>query len=358
MRSSLRVCAGAEERSRNASRVRIRTLGAAERETGYPMLQAMNVVKLLALAAALLMTTAQGYAEPEPEPRLAAARYPGPPLWRVSKGDHDLWLFGTLSAVPKEMKWSSAAVEQVIGGAEEVLSPPGVRATPSLKPVQLVRLWRRVRELSVSPDGRPLAQVLPTDLYRRYGVARDRYVRRYRNLEEQRPIIVAGRVYESAVEARGLVPGRDVESQIERAARRAGIKVTDAKLHADPEVLLDHAARVPAPAELDCFAKVLATIETDDKRLAPRARAWATGDIDALRTFDYPDIRRQCLAFPGWPPELRQALDDADDLWLASAERALAENRTAFGTLDLRDLMTPNGLLARLRERGYTIHAP
>jgi uncharacterized protein YbaP (TraB family) len=322
-----------------------------------PDVQALNVVKVLALAAALAATT-HALGEPEPEARVAAGRYPGPPLWRVSKDGHDLWLFGTLSAVPKDMKWSSAAVEQVIGSAQEVLSPPGVRATPSLKPVQLVRLWRRVRDLSASPDGRPLAQVLPRDLYRRYGAARDRYVRRDRNLEAQRPIIVAGRVYESAVEARGLVPGREVEAQVERAARRAGIKTTDTKLHADPEVLLDHAARVPAPAELDCFVKVLATVEADEKRLVPRAQAWAAGDIDALRTFDYPDIRRQCLAFPGWPPALRQALDDADDLWLASAERALAENRTAFGTLDLRDLLTPNGLLARLRERGYAIHAP
>ncbi len=324
------------------------------------MAQSRNIVKVLALAAvALVVTTTLARSEEEPELRLPGGeRYPGPPLWRVSKGDHELWLFGTLSAIPRDMKWSAVAVEEVIGNAQEVLSPPGVRATPPLKPVQLVRLWRRVRELSASPDGRPLAQVLPDDLYRRYAEARDRYARRFRNLEGQRPIIVASRVYASAVEMRGLVSGRDVETQIERGARRAGVTTTDTKLHADPDVLLDHAAQVSARAELDCFDKVLATIAADEQRLLPRAQAWATGDIEALRAFDYPDIRRQCLAFPGWPAALEQALDDADDKWLESAERALAANRTVFGTLDLRDLMTSDGLLARLRERGYAVQAP
>jgi uncharacterized protein YbaP (TraB family) len=307
-------------------------------------------------AAALVLAGTAASAEERPEPG-PADRYPGPPLWRVSKGEHVLWLFGTLSSVPRDMKWTPAAVESVIAGAQEVLSPPGVRATPSMKPVQLVRLWRRVRDLSASPDGKRLAEVVPAELYRRYAVQRDRYVRRDRNLELQRPIIVVSRVYEDALEAHGLVPSRDIESGIERVARRAGVKVTDTKLHADPDVLLDHAARVPAPAELDCFARVLATVE-DERRIVQRARAWATGDVAALRRFDYRDIRRDCLAFPGWPKELADALDGANAKWLESAERALAANRVTFGAVDLRELISPRGLAAQLRERGYAVQAP
>jgi hypothetical protein len=310
------------------------------------------------MAAALVLAGTSTWGEESLDQPIPEGRYPGPPLWRVSKGEHVLWLFGTLSSVPKDMRWSPAAVEGVIANSQEVLSPPGVRATPSLKPVQLVKLWRRVRELSASPDGKRLADVVPADLYRRYAVQRNRYVRRDRNLEVQRPIIVASRVYEDALAMRGLVPSRDVESGIERVARRAGVEVTDTKLHADPDVLLDHAARVSARAELDCFEKVLAAVEADEKRLVARARAWAIGDIAALRDFDYPDIRRECLAFPGWPKELGDALDGANAKWLESAERALAANRVTFGAVDLRELMTPRGLLAQLRERGYAVQAP
>jgi hypothetical protein len=227
-----------------------------------------------------------------------------------------------------------------------------------MKPVQLVRLWLRVRELSGNPSGKRLAEVVPPDLYRRYAVLRDRYVRRDRHLEEQRPIIVASRLYEYAVQEMGLTPGREVESGIERVVRRASVATVDTKLLADPLVLLDHAAGVPAPAELDCFAKVLATIEAGDEAIAARARAWASGDVAALRRFEYPDIRRECLSFPGWPAALGDAIDDAENKWLESAEGALAANETTFGTLDVRDLLSSDGLLARLHDRGYDVQAP
>lgn len=34
---------------------------------------------------------------------------PGPKMWRVNKGDHELWIFGTLSLLPKKMQWDSQA---------------------------------------------------------------------------------------------------------------------------------------------------------------------------------------------------------------------------------------------------------
>jgi hypothetical protein len=36
---------------------------------------------------------------------------PGPALWKVSKGDHVLWILGTYSPMPKKMTWNSAAAE-------------------------------------------------------------------------------------------------------------------------------------------------------------------------------------------------------------------------------------------------------
>jgi hypothetical protein len=255
------------------------------------------------------------------------------------------------------MKWTSAAVERAIGTSQEVLLPPGARAALTLKPVQLVRAWHRAREMSRNPDGKHLVQVLPPDLYGRYSPLRDRYARR-RSLEQQRPIIVAVRVYQAAVEDMGLTSGRDIQNAIERLARRAGVEATDTQLHVDPDALLDQAARVPTQAELDCFTKVLETIERGEQQIAARARAWAVGDMEALRRFDYPDIRKDCLAFPGWPDALRETLQAANNKWVEAAERALSVNRSTFGMLDLRDLISPDGLLARLREQGYDVRAP
>jgi uncharacterized protein YbaP (TraB family) len=323
------------------------------------MLRSSTLIQAIALAAVAASAPSPVMGDERLEQRhLATDRYPGPALWRVTKGDHELLLFGTLSAVTGDMRWSSAAVERAVARSQEVLSPPGVRATPSLKPVHLVKLWRRVRELSANPGDKRLAQVVPADLYRRYAALRDRYARRDRSIETQRPIVAGGRIYEGAVDALGLESKRDIDAQIERAARRAGIEITDTKLHADPDTLLDYAARVTVPAELDCFAKVLDDIEGAERTLVARARAWARGDLTALLKAEYPDIRRECLAHPGWPEQFTHVLDEADALWLTAAERALASRRTTFATLDIRELIVADGLLARLRARGYDVHEP
>ncbi len=45
-------------------------------------------------------------------------------------------------------------------------------------------------------------------------------------------------------------------------------------------------------------------------------------------------------------------------LWLENADRALSNNDSTFAILPLRDLLRPDGLLSRLRERGYDVLEP
>ncbi|HEV7491247.1 MAG TPA: hypothetical protein VGO25_10600, partial [Rhodanobacteraceae bacterium] len=39
---------------------------------------------------------------------------PGPGLWKVTSGDHVLWILGTLSPLPKKMTWRSGEVEAIV----------------------------------------------------------------------------------------------------------------------------------------------------------------------------------------------------------------------------------------------------
>ena len=49
---------------------------------------------------------------------------------------------------------------------------------------------------------------------------------------------------------------------------------------------------------------------------------------------------------------------ELERLWLAEAERALAENLSTFAVLDIVELLRENGLLAQLRARGYEVREP
>jgi hypothetical protein len=293
-------------------------------------------------------------AEP-PEEMTVTGRYPGPPLWKVSKGDNELWIFATLAEVPKDITWGSLAVERVIERANEVLEPPGLRAW-TRNPFRWLGLYRQAKKLSRNEGGSELADVLPPDLYERYLALREKYGGR--NLDDQRPAIAAARLYGRALDEAGLTSYRTLNQAIERMAKRAAAPTTETTLQMDPGFLLDEAEGLSTSAEIACFETILSSIEHDLDGIAQRARAWAIGDIEALRRFDYPDVVQDCVSFIGSAEGLQQAMDSADEKWLAAAERALGANRTTFATLDVRELIRPDGLLARLRQRGFEVREP
>jgi hypothetical protein len=312
-------------------------------------------VRSVSVALMMSMCVVAASADP-PEELTVTGRYPGPPLWKVSAGTHELWIFGTLPVIPKDITWGSVLVERVIARANEMLLPPGVDAA-ARNPFRYVGLFFRVRKLTRNEDGAPLKDVLPADLYARYATIRERYDGP-RSLEQERPVVVAGRLYARAIDASKLTFGGKLQSSIERLARDAHVKRTDTEVRADPGDLLDAAQALSRQAEIDCFATVLASIENDLPGIAERARAWAVGDIDALRRFDYPDIEGECLSFAGTSEGLSDTLRRAQEAWLDAAQRSLAANGTTFATLGVGELLRPDGPLARLRELGYEVREP
>lgn len=44
--------------------------------------------------------------------------------------------------------------------------------------------------------------------------------------------------------------------------------------------------------------------------------------------------------------------------WVAEAERAFAQNRTTLAVLPVEEILKPNGYVAQLRARGYSVTEP
>jgi hypothetical protein len=313
------------------------------------------------LAVLLLAVAATVPADEPPEDvddeLVVVGRYPGPPLWKVNNGANELWIFATLDTIPKDMTWDSANVERVVGDAQELLLPPGASARAP-NPFKIIGIYRQARRLSRNPDDALLADVVPSDLYARYAVLRDKYLPNEDKLERQRPAIVAVRLYAEALDATGLTYGGDIQKSIERIARRARVERVDTEIKVAVPDLLDGAAELSAEAEIECFETILSSIETDLPARVARARAWATGDIAGLRALDYPDIRGDCLSFAASSAKLKEMLEESSNQWLAAAENALTVNQSTFATLDIRELVGADGLLAQLRERGYEVREP
>ena len=57
---------------------------------------------------------------------LVSGVQPGPGMWKISKGDHALWIIATYDPVPKKMLWRAKEVEAIIAQSQEILGSVGI----------------------------------------------------------------------------------------------------------------------------------------------------------------------------------------------------------------------------------------
>ena len=283
---------------------------------------------------------------------------PGPRLWKVSKGDHVLWLLGTLSHIPKRMTWRSSEVESALAESQQLLaSGPSVSA--DVGPFAAIRLYMQWRRTQRSPDRLRLDVWLPAPLYARFEALKARFDAGDDGIEELRPSFAALRLYEHAVNAAGMTQRDEVEQAVIKLAKRRGIPIQRATLRVDdPSGTLKEVSALPPTAEVDCLAATVARIETDLPSMQQRARAWAIGDVDRLRALPYPNQREVCINALSNSPRIKALVDSLARAWSGEAEAALNRNRVSFTMRPIYELLDSEGPLAKFRAEGYRVEGP
>ncbi len=302
---------------------------------------------------------------PNIEEIIVYGRQPGPPMWKVSKGEHELWLFGLLIPLPEDMEWESDKVAAVLARSQEYLTIKMPEPKIPLNPIRLYQAFRLVTSMAKNPDGSLLADVLPADLYTRFIALESQYP--VRDYATTRPYFAVDALHGNAVRANGLSNDPDVESRIEQLVRR-NRNIRQTVIQFGPEFLDfeflrtqgdDYLSSASNAEELACFEVSLQSIETDLDGMRARANAWALGYVDDIRYYeDYPDQTGVCLQVFASMGDVQQQLQKANAQWLQAAETALANNETTFALLTMDQLIKPDGLLEQLRARGYVIHEP
>jgi len=178
-------------------------------------------VILLAMAAASagrVFAQDDGTSQPDAphlEEVLVTGDQPGPGLWKVTKGDHVLWMLGTLSPLPKKMTWRSRQVAEVIQEADRV-----ILGGADIKPIYSAPLLLRYMGMRKLPDKATLKQSLPSDLYARFAALRDRYAPGDRGIEKLRPSEAIKSLYYKALSTEGLSHDDVYNDSVERLAKQ------------------------------------------------------------------------------------------------------------------------------------------
>lgn len=290
---------------------------------------------------------------------------PGPGLWKVSRGDHVMWVLGTLSPLPRAMQWQSREVEEAIAGSQQVLLEPSVQLKADVGFLGKLFLLPSAYGARKNEDGATLQQVLPPPVYARWQVLKQKYLGDDRAVERWRPLFASQELYRKALKANGLSRSGGVRANVDALAKRHGVP----ELATDYHVLIEHpraaikAFKQAAPRDVTCFIRTLDSVEHELPAMTARANAWATGDLQALRELPDSDRREACvaaLAGAGFAQALGLADVPAQQraTWLAAARKALAGNAQTFALLPMDELLKPDGYLAALQAEGYQVDAP
>jgi uncharacterized protein YbaP (TraB family) len=301
--------------------------------------------------------TAESSALPPQEVEVTGER-PGPRLWRVSKGEHVIWLLGTLDPLPRKMIWRSKEVESVLGEVQAVI-PTNPAVSVHANPFTWVRLYFQWRGVQVVDGNGRLKDVIPAGLYARVMTLVGRYDNGDHKIERLKPIFAALRLYRQALDFAHLVPGNQAQDEVLRVARKRGVPIVQSKLKIEePRDLLAQIGQLPHDAQINCLEAVVERLETGMEPMQQEAAAWAMGDVGALRQLMVPKTMDVCTAAISLSAQTRQLIADANTGWDHQVDLALANNRSTLALKPIHELIGTRGILAAFEAKGYQVEGP
>jgi hypothetical protein len=280
---------------------------------------------------------------------------PGPGLWKVSRGDHVLWILGTLDELPGGIQWQAHDVRERMAQAQRVLQAPVVYIHADVDYFD---------KLAFNPPGRKLQDVMPPDVYARWLRLKAKYIGRDDGIESHRPIFAAIRLYLVALQRVGL-SSQVIDPVIKDAMKQHHLRSTPVVYRAEPvgpsgEVRNFDLAQAD---DLQCFEKTLDHLESDVEVIRARANAWALGDLDRLLQLpmsDQLDVCRTVIAESGSLRKLGIAGLHAKmrDVWVTKASYALDTDKVSFALLPMEYLLGPDNYLVTLQAQGDRVELP
>jgi uncharacterized protein YbaP (TraB family) len=284
---------------------------------------------------------------------VVTAERSGPGMWRVQRGDANVWILGSIAPLPRDITWRSKQVESVLERTSQVLVQKPIEiSVPRI-------LWMLIadRRLLMIGGGKKLKDVLPPELHARFAAQRSKVGDDENKWERYRPIIAAAFLQQAAFHQVNLSMRLDLGAALRELAKKHGVRIEEVKV-AGVSDMLEALKTMPPATESTCVEASLSTVEKGLPRLVDRAQAWANGNVELIE--NTPELKEVDAC--------RNALDagkGAFDVigrirqtWLENIEKYLHSAGTTIAVVNLDLLLERGGLLDQLRAKGYEIDAP
>ena len=273
---------------------------------------------------------------------------PGPALWKVTKGDAQVFILGAATPLPHLLQWDTLRLENALNGADALYLEP----RPSLSPMELMRLAVNRGPLEL-PGGQTLEKVLPPKEKERFTRLMVTIHGKAQTYDRLKPAVAGLFLISDWRKAAGLSEGKP-GTTVMHLAEDAHVPVRSVgDFRLDPFV--DTASKLSMADNIACFDAAMDDIDQESAHVPAMSAAWAKGDLKTVGQTYKASLLTGCLMRI---PSVQKVLDRGTDQGVQTVQAALIKPGKSVAVVDLNFLLRPNGVLDRLKAQGATITVP
>jgi hypothetical protein len=311
-----------------------------------------------------------------------------PQMWKVSKGDHVMWVLGDAQA-PPGTQWRFDQVEARMAESQLLLYPGQLDVDIGF--FKVIGLATQVplayKALTKNPGDKTLKDVLPPEIYERWRVLKTAYAPGDNDIERLRPSLALGQLetmirgklgaQNRSARPNATPPGPWLRPLVDKAAKKHKVKVRTSP-EVELKVVLKNARgmlkfyRNLNLVDANCVAQRLEYLERGIEytkqvdagpvQEKPPARVPDCDEgqllFEKLKSGEIPDTAGIMKTMDYMERQEQLGNQRLDEEWIAAAGVALVKNKSTFAVLRLNQLKSPTGYIAKLRELGYEVEEP
>ena len=270
---------------------------------------------------------------------------PGPAVWHLTRGDSEVWILGTVGAMPDGLKWNKDYLAELLDGARAILMPP----RPSIGLFEGAWFLLTNGSKFSLPRGQSLEATLPADIESRFAALRERLGKDAEHYRTDTPLRAALRIQEDLAGKLDLTRDEPLDT-IRRLARDKHVPTAPVAKYEVLDAARDVLKLTPAQQQV-CLGQSVEDANWDLSHASAAADAWAVGESQ-LRRVHLAD----CVIAAVHSVADISERDVAD--YTAAINDALGKAGKTVAVIDIGPLLRKNGVVERLEALHVTVEGP
>lgn len=260
-------------------------------------------------------------------------------VWKVTKGDSTLYLGGTCHVLRPTDLPLPAEFDQAYAAAQILVFETDLARASSPEMQQIVM------QRGLFTAGKTLDQVLTPEAWAELGKYCTQRGLPVERMRQMRPWLVVVMMAAMELQKLGVSP-QGVDQIYFQRAKADGKTIGELESF---ERQVDFITGMAADRPSDLIANSLADLEKLPQEINDLLAAWRKGDLAALQRIMNDEMRTK------YPELFQKLLVARNDAWLPVIEKMHGTPEIEFILAGVGHMSGPEGLIARLRERGYQV---